>query len=211
MGRYRSVIRVDISDHLPSSLRMNTRTLRGLPVVALLTLGLPAASSAQTFEACRVPSVGVIYMINVGDAPTACLDPSHVQFSWTEGGAPADGSITTAKLADGAVTSAKIADGIVSEADLAANSVGAAESGLEVVITNSSDVQALSQTLVSNCPAGKRAISGGYHLTAVSGGNIPDFTTTFNGPTTDNLGWQVVGRYSALGWSWRVFAICVLD
>ncbi len=183
-------------------------------LVAALAIGLTVdatAVSAQTFEACRVPSVGVIYMINVGDAPTECLDPSHVPFTWTEGGAPADGSITTAKLAANAVTSVKIADGAVSEADLAASSVGVSELGLEVVITTSNDVQALSQTLVSSCPAGKRAISGGYHLTAVSGGNIPDFTTTFAGPTTDNTGWQVVGRYSALGWSWRIFAVCILD
>lgn len=85
-------------------------------VLAALAFGLAldgAPVAAQTFEACRVPSVGVIYMINVGDAPAACLDPSHVQFTWTEGGAPADGSITTAKLADAAVTAAKIAGGAV--------------------------------------------------------------------------------------------------
>jgi len=85
--------------------------------VGLAVDGMPVF--AQTFEACRVPSVGVIYMINVGDAPTACLDPSHVQFTWTEGGAPADGSITTAKLADGAVAAAKLADGAVTAPKLA--------------------------------------------------------------------------------------------
>jgi hypothetical protein len=74
-----------------------------------------------------VPAVGVIYMINVGDAPAACLDPSHVQFSWTEGGAPADGSITTAKLADGAVTTVKLADGAVTTVKLANGSVTAAK------------------------------------------------------------------------------------
>jgi len=194
-----------------SRLRMNTPTLRGLVVAALVTLVVPSASDAQTFEACRVPSVGVIYMINVGDAPAACLDPSHVQFSWTEGGAPADGSITTAKLADGAVTSAKIADGVVSEADLAANSVGASELGLEVVTLDATNIQALFSNLTASCPAGKRAISGGYWLTAITGGSSSDFTTTINAPTTDNSGWQVVGRFTTLGWSWRIYAICVLD
>jgi hypothetical protein len=192
-------------------MHLMTRTLLGSPLIALLMLALPGASSAQTFEACRVPSVGVIYMINVGDAPTACLDPSHVQFSWTEGGAPADGSITTAKLADDAVTSAKIADGVVSEADLAANSVGAAEMGLEVVTLDAPNIQALFSNLTVSCPAGKRAISGGYWLTAVTGGSSSDFTTTLNAPTADNSGWQVVGRYTTLGWSWRIYAVCVLD
>ncbi len=62
-------------------------------------------------------------MINVAGAPAACLDAAHVQFSWTEGAAPADSSVTTAKLATGAVTSAKIADGTIVTADLASGSV----------------------------------------------------------------------------------------
>jgi hypothetical protein len=115
------------------------------------------------------------------------------------------------KLADDAVTSAKIADDVVSEADLAANSVGAAELGLEVVTLDAANIQALFSNLTATCPAGKRAISGGYWLTAITGGSTTDFTTTFSGPTADNSGWQVVGRFSVVGWSWRIYAICVLD
>ena len=44
------------------------------------------SAQATTFTACRVPDVGAIYMIGVAGAPPACLEPSHIQFSWTEGG-----------------------------------------------------------------------------------------------------------------------------
>jgi hypothetical protein len=100
------------------------------PALALATVAALCASPAAaqtTFTACRVPNVGAIYMIGVTGAPTACLDASHVEFSWTEGGAPADGSITTAKLADGAVTSAKIATDAVDAAAIATGAVGSAE------------------------------------------------------------------------------------
>jgi hypothetical protein len=96
-------------------------------IAGALAILIPAAATAvqaqTTFQACRVPGVGAIYMIGVTGAPSACLEASHVLFSWTEGGAPADGSITTAKLANNAVTSAKIADGTIVAADIAAGAV----------------------------------------------------------------------------------------
>jgi hypothetical protein len=105
-------------------------------LAALLAAGFAAPASAQTFEACRVPAVGVIYMINVGDAPTACLDPSHVQFTWTEGGAPPSNSVTSAMIVDGtlaavdhafsSVSSPAIVDGSVALVDHAAGSVNSA-------------------------------------------------------------------------------------
>lgn len=76
--------------------------------LALLSAPIVPASAQTTFQACRVPNVGAIYMIGVAGAPSACLDASHVAFSWTEGGTPADGSITAAKLAPQAVTPSKI-------------------------------------------------------------------------------------------------------
>src|SRR5688572_23333425 len=84
------------------------RTLAGVGL-ALATTGSVSAQTSP-FTACRVPGVNVIYMIDFGSgSPTACLDPAHVQFTWTEGGAPGPGSVTTAMLADGAVTTAKLA------------------------------------------------------------------------------------------------------
>jgi hypothetical protein len=94
--------------------------------IAVLATGYATPVAAQTtFWACRVPAVGVLYII--ADAAALCLDAGHVKFSWTDGGAPADGSITTAKLADNAVTSAKIANGTIAAADLAAGLVPGVE------------------------------------------------------------------------------------
>lgn len=56
---------------------------------AALAPGSVAAQSEETpqvYHACRVPEVGVLYMIKDNGLPEACLDPSHVEFSWTEGG-----------------------------------------------------------------------------------------------------------------------------
>ncbi|HET7038509.1 MAG TPA: tail fiber domain-containing protein [Gemmatimonadales bacterium] len=68
----------------------------------------PLAAQSAPFEACYVPSVGAVYLIKRTGLPSACLASTHVAVSWTAGGEPADGSITTAKLADGAVTAAKL-------------------------------------------------------------------------------------------------------
>ncbi len=89
--------------------RIGSGVLLGVAIAAVVGLDARAVDAQTTFQACRVPGVGAIYMINVAGAPSACLDAAHVAFSWTEGGAPADGSVTTAKIANGAVTTAKLA------------------------------------------------------------------------------------------------------
>ena len=78
--------------------------VRAATTLALLAMlqAAPAASQATTFFACYIPSVGAIYLIKLAGLPQACLSTSHQQISWTEGGPPPDGSVTTAKLADGA-------------------------------------------------------------------------------------------------------------
>lgn len=73
---------------------MNTILLAGrsmkclaLAAVALAALvSMPAGADAQTFDACYVPEVGAIYLINQTGLPTQCLASSHVPVSWSEGG-----------------------------------------------------------------------------------------------------------------------------
>ncbi len=89
-----------------------------LTQVALLVACSLDVAGQTTFRACRVPDVGAIYMIGVLGAPAACLDGTHVEFSWVEGVAAAPGSVTNEILADGAVTSTKILDGAIGSADL---------------------------------------------------------------------------------------------
>jgi hypothetical protein len=170
-------------------------------VAVALALGLAAAASpvsAQTFEACRVPSVGVIYMINVGDAPTGCLDPSHVPFSWTEGGTPPDGSVATVTLADGAVTSAKIADGTIATADIANGAVTPAKisvnfptavtslpgssGGLPAADTNVG-------TLVVNAPSAGNVLVIASGMIQISGHAATQFSSIYVGvsPTSGTL------------------------
>lgn len=89
--------------------------------VPLLASVLAIKAAAQTsFNACRVPEVGAIYMIGVTGAPSACLDDTHVEFSWTEGGASLEeGSVTSVEIADGTVATADLADDAVTPAKLA--------------------------------------------------------------------------------------------
>lgn len=54
---------------------------------ALSVTGDELAAQQTTFNACRVPDVGAIYLIGVSGAPAQCLDPTHIQFSWTAGAA----------------------------------------------------------------------------------------------------------------------------
>ena len=175
---------------------------------ALLAAALvPTHVQAQTtFRACRVANVGAIYIIGVAGTPSSCLDPSHTEFSWTEGGAPAPGSITTQHLATGAVTSAKIAsnavtaanigpgvvgssevaDNSLSSADLGAGSVGGSELGLQVVSSNPQLTNGTGGALgTPHCPAGKVAISAG--IEALAGVEGYDITGPY--PTANPVHW----------------------
>ena len=69
-----------------------------LAVLAIIGAGASTGLEAQTHTACRVPDVGAIYIIGTPGTPPDCLDPSHVQFSWSGTSDIPDTSITSAKL-----------------------------------------------------------------------------------------------------------------
>lgn len=192
-----------------------------------------------------MPDVGAIYMIGVSGPPSACLDETHIEFSWTEGsGSLTDGSVTTTEILDGtiegvdigvdavttteildgtiatldigadAVTSAEISDGTVASVDLVTDAVGSSSIvdgsvtsaditdgtiaavdsaagavdasflGLEVVSVERSLSSATFNNVTVACPTGKSVVSGGYRLSAISGGSTSDFTTLQNRPAS---------------------------
>lgn len=71
---------------------MSKRALTTLTAAFLLWAVAPGSASAQqqTFDACYVPEVGALYLINLSGLPTECLSTDHVQVNWTEGGGVTD-------------------------------------------------------------------------------------------------------------------------
>ncbi|MDF1505603.1 tail fiber domain-containing protein [Roseisolibacter sp. H3M3-2] len=57
------------------------------PILALAAAAtLPTAAHAQkVLHACYVPASGTVYRIKEANTAQACLQPSHVAFSWTDG------------------------------------------------------------------------------------------------------------------------------
>lgn len=146
------------------------RSIHGTVLSAVLfSAGATAVDlSAQTLTACRVPDVGAIYMIGVAGAPTTCLDPAHIEFSWTEGAEPADGSVTEVKLADGAVTTDKLADGGVTAAKLDPSIALGGDHGGLTGLADDDHPQYLPVDGVRNGTASGNSIALG-HLTVSSG------------------------------------------
>jgi hypothetical protein len=146
--------------------------------VLALTAPLSPLTAQTTFEACRVPDVGAIYMINVAGAPAACLAPSHVAFSWTEGGIPGAGSITSNEIADGTIVEADIAIDGVTGASIAPDAVGS---------TEILDGSVGSVDLASNAVGTSEILDGAVTLAKLNGGVNLGFTTITRRQTTPGV------------------------
>lgn len=131
--------------------RMHFRFLIGAALVGLLGVTPSAGSAQTTFTACRVPVVGVLYLLAAPADP--CLDAAHVKFSWTDGGAPADGSITSAKIADGTIAAVDIANSSITSAKVDTNTIQARVSGSCAAGSSVSSV-AVSGTVVCQSTGG---------------------------------------------------------
>lgn len=71
---------------------MDAYQLRVAAFATALVIAGARGSMAQTtesFHACYVPEVGALYVIKLDRLPGDCLAESHVEITWTEGGAGA--------------------------------------------------------------------------------------------------------------------------
>lgn len=81
-----------------ADLRLQQQCL--LTALVLVVLTAAPAGAQVAMRACYVPDLGLVYRIGETGLPTACQDPTHVEFSWNEQGpegpAGADGAVGSA-------------------------------------------------------------------------------------------------------------------
>ena len=142
----------------------------------------------------------------------------------------ANGAVTAPKIANGAVVAGKIGAGAVGTTQLAAGAVGAAQiaptsltadrfvagvlggvdptkinvvNGAPVIVNPSSGPgPGVGTTVTAACPAGQRAIGGGFNV-GVFG--FADAT----GPTADDTGWMVVAEAGSSPATVTAVVVCV--
>lgn len=196
-----------------------------LLIIMVAALPTTAKAQAQTFSACYVPQVGAVYLIKQAGLPDNCISGAHVEFSWTEGGTIADGSVTTLKLADGAVTTVKLGDLAVTAAKLADGAVTDAKLAPDVRIKNYETYDSWNsvaagaqfsvgsvdcETVRANAP-NRRALGGGYYIYDAAGTNpvYSGVEILWNRPSFDGKSWGVGGTNNlGVAVSVRVVVIC---
>jgi hypothetical protein len=66
--------------------------------------------------------------------------------------------------------------------------------------------------VIAPCPAGKRVIAGGCSITYILGTGANEAGVYRDGPVS-GTGWEgaVVRGADPTAWTWRVYAICIID
>lgn len=156
--------------------------------LALGPTALGAQTAADTVYACYVSASGTMYRIKAANAPAACVDAAHVQFTFNVKGR--DGATGPAGPAGAAgATGATGAPGAAgAQGPPGQNGV----SGWEKVMASSSC--GASCTVVVTCPAGKKVIGGGFVSEVVE-------------PNGRKFIWAPFSSYPVSDTAWEVFAL----
>lgn len=175
-----------MSESMPRGRERAQRFARcGLIGIVLLAGFLPneggAQAASQTLYACYVPSSGTVYRVKTPNAPTACVDASHVEFSWNGEGPPGAAGPAGPTGQTGAQGPAGPAGSIgmttiVEQALIAASGGG-------------TDVDYVKSTLTVVCPSGAKVLSGGYSVTSASLDEGINFRIGASRPTS--AGWSI--------------------
>lgn len=147
-----------------------------------------AQAAADPLYACYVPSSGTVYRIRTTNAPPACVDPTHVAFSWNTAGPKGDAGVAGGPGSPG---------------------VSALQTVSQSVSCSSGSANFCDATAV--CPTGKTVLSGGIRTSGGSGQwNVTDTAPVSGGGGT---GWYAsaeipAGQTGSINVT--VFAICAV-
>jgi len=105
----------------------------------------------------------------------------------------ASNAVGTANIAAGAVTANSVAPGTIPATALAAGVLGGVSSAKISIVPGAAVTVASNSvsTATASCPAGQRAIAGGFDVGAAF--------IDASGPTPDGLGWQIRADTTAYG------------
>jgi hypothetical protein len=167
-------------------------TIAAVLLVALLAVG-GTATAAKLITGKDVKDAS----LTGTDVKNSSLTGTDVKNSSLTGGDVKDGSLSPADFS-GSVqgpagpAGAPGAPGAKGDPGTSALEV-VSESFNEVFIVNSGGQRGLSEVKSAACPAGKKAISGGYDLgtDATQNGQARQVTVSASGPATGGTGWSV--------------------
>lgn len=169
------------------------RSMKSLAMAALALAALvstPAGADAQTVNACYVPEVGAIYLVNQPGLPTQCLASSHVALSWSEGGITSitagdgltGGEVTTTGVlgvnfdTDGSATTVARGDHV--HALEGTNNTGIGDAALERIAGGTGNTALGASALTSNTTGSGNTAGGSRSLLTNATGS---FNAAFGG------------------------------
>ena len=117
----------------------------------------------------------------------------------------ANGSVASSKLANSAVTTAKLANSAVTSAKIAPGTLGGVSAAKVTIVAGTPvnvPANSTGTTATATCPAGQRAISGGFNVGLFA-------AVDATGPTGDGLSWSVTADTGPTPASISATVVCV--
>jgi hypothetical protein len=176
-----------------------TRHLTPGMAVAIIALMVALGGTAVAASTLANGSVTSAKIAN------SAVTPAKIANSAVKSAKIANGSVASAKIANSAVTSAKIANSAVTSAKIAPGTLGGVSAAKVTVVAGTPvnvPANSTGTTATATCPAGQRAISGGFSVGSFAGVDA-------TGPTGDGLSWSVTAETGLTPASISATVVCV--